>query len=67
MLDMEIINAFELIEFSCIFPGEDVPSSPLDEVLELVSKCATIQDFFYFIFCFTLNNNRFWHMCDLAR
>jgi hypothetical protein len=47
MPGMEIVNGFDLVDFSCIFPGEDIPSSPLDQILELVSKCATIQDFFY--------------------
>jgi hypothetical protein len=66
MPGMEIIHSFELIDFRCIFPGKDIPSSPLDQVLEQVPKRATIQDFFYLVFWFALNNNRFWGECDLA-
>jgi hypothetical protein len=54
---MENVNCFELVNFSYIFPGEDIPSEPLDQVLELSSKCGTIQHFFYFIYWFTINNN----------
>jgi hypothetical protein len=67
MLGMEIINGFELVDFGCIFPVEDIPSPALNQVLELSSKCATIQDFLYFVFWLTLNNNGFWGRCDLAR
>jgi hypothetical protein len=46
---MEIIDSFEFVHNSCIFPGKDILSSPLDQVLQLAPKLSTIQDFFYFI------------------
>jgi hypothetical protein len=63
---MEIVHSFDFVDFGCIFPGEDIPSLPLDQVLELVPECATIKDLFYFIHWFALNDNRFWDRCDLA-
>jgi hypothetical protein len=27
---MEIVNSFELVDLGYIFPGKDIPSSPLD-------------------------------------
>jgi hypothetical protein len=63
---MEVINGFELIDFYCILLGKDVPSSPLNQVLELASQYMAIQDFFHFIFWVAYNNNRFWGGYDLA-
>jgi hypothetical protein len=66
MLGMEIIDSFEFVDFGCIFPGKDIPSLLLNQVLQLAPKCVTILDFFYFILWFTLDNNRSWGMCDLV-
>jgi hypothetical protein len=66
MPGMEIVDSFAFVNFSYIFPGKDILSSPLDQVLELAPKLVTIQDFFYFVFWFTLNNNRSSGRCDLA-
>jgi hypothetical protein len=66
MPGVEIMDSFELVHFGCIFPGKDIPSSPLDLVLQLVPEHTTMQDFFYFVFWFALNNNRSWGRCDLA-
>jgi hypothetical protein len=63
---MEIIDSFELVDFGCIFPGKDVPSSPHDQVLQLAPKCTTIQDFFCLLFWLTFNNNWSRGRCDLA-
>jgi hypothetical protein len=64
---MEVINGFKLVNFYCILPGKDILSSPLDQVLELASEYMTIQDFFYFVFCLAINNDRLWGWYDLAR
>jgi hypothetical protein len=42
MLGIETINGFELVDFYGILPAEDILSSLLDQVLELVSECAAI-------------------------
>jgi hypothetical protein len=66
MLGIETINGFELIDFYCIFPAEDILSSLLDQVVELASTYVAIQDFFYFLSWFAFNNNGFWGRYDVA-
>jgi hypothetical protein len=67
MPGMEMINGSKLVNFYCIFLGKDVPSSPLDQVLELASGYTTIHEFFLFIFLLDFNNNGFWGRYDIAQ
>jgi hypothetical protein len=63
---MEFLNSPKLIHACCIFPGKYVPSTPLDQVLELASEHVAIEDFFDFVLGFSFNNNGTGRYGDLA-
>jgi hypothetical protein len=33
VLGMEVVDGFELVDFGCLFPSEDIPPAPFDKVL----------------------------------
>jgi hypothetical protein len=56
-----------LVYFYCIFLGKDISPTPLGQVLELALEYIAVEDFFDFVFWFTLNHNVFWTWYGLTR
>jgi hypothetical protein len=64
---VEFLNVLKLVHTYCIFPGKYVRSTPLDQVLELVSEHAAIKNFFNFVLGFSFNNDGTGRYDGLAR
>jgi hypothetical protein len=63
---VEFLNGPKLVHAYCVFPGKYVPSAPLDQVLELASEHAAIENFFDFVLGFSFNNDGTGRCGDLA-
>jgi hypothetical protein len=63
---MEFLNGPKLVHAYCIFPSKYVPSTPFDQVLELASEHAAIENVFDFILGFSFNNDGTGRCGDLA-
>jgi hypothetical protein len=64
---MEVVNGLQLVYFYCIFLGEDISPTPLDQVLELALEYIAVEDFFNCVFQFSLNDNAIWTWYGLTR
>jgi hypothetical protein len=63
---VEFLNGLKLVHADCIFPSKYVPSGPFDQVLELASEHAAIENFFDFVLGFSFDNDGTGRCGDLA-
>jgi hypothetical protein len=63
---VEFLNGPKFVHAYCIFPGKYIPSTPLNQVLELVSEHAAIKNFLDFVLGFSFNNDGTGRYSDLA-